>query len=70
MDETPIIRWENGQGVIAEVSSHKTMNHDSHGVQQLKQAGLALRDRQKRLPTLIVAVLPEAGADIYAAIKQ
>ncbi|KAG6837428.1 hypothetical protein H0H93_009522 [Arthromyces matolae] len=55
----PVVRWENGQGRIED---------------QLKTAGLAVRDRpsnvRKLPPNLIVVILPEGGNDIYTSVKH
>ncbi|CCM03176.1 uncharacterized protein FIBRA_05298 [Fibroporia radiculosa] len=54
-DERPVVRWENGQGRIAD---------------QLKAAGAECNQKSGGFPQLIVAILPENGADIYTAIKH
>lgn len=45
------------------------MSHDLP-LQQLRAVGLEYSSKRKLLPTLIVAVLPDGGTDIYTAIKQ
>ena len=34
------------------------------------KAGKAMRDAKGVFPTLVVAVIPETGTDIYTAVKQ
>lgn len=36
----------------------------------MRDAGKEFHQRFKTFPTLIVVVLPEAGTDIYTAVKQ
>ncbi|KAF5387029.1 hypothetical protein D9615_002113 [Tricholomella constricta] len=54
-DENPLVKWENGQGRIA---------------QQLRNAGMECVARTKGPPNLIVVVLPDGGNDIYTAVKH
>jgi len=54
-DTNPLIRYENGQGNI---------------VLQLRNAGNIYKEKRGFHPTLIVAILPEGGTDIYTAIKH
>ncbi|EPQ59451.1 argonaute-like protein [Gloeophyllum trabeum ATCC 11539] len=54
-DPNPIVRWENGQGNIGA---------------QLREAGKECMTKTGSPPSLIVAVLPEGGTDIYTAIKH
>jgi len=54
-DDTPIIKWENGQGNIG---------------QQLRNAGAECAARSGGGPNMIVVVLPDGGDDIYTAVKH
>jgi len=54
-DTNPLVRYENGQGSIAA---------------QLRAAGNMYKEKRGIHPTLIVAILPEGGTDIYTAIKH
>ena len=38
--------------------------------QHVKQIGTACREKYKQVPSLVVAILPEGGGDVYAAVKQ
>ncbi|GLB35650.1 putative argonaute family protein [Lyophyllum shimeji] len=54
-EEQPLIKWENGQGRIAE---------------QLRNAGAECARKNGGPPNLIVVVLPDGGNDIYTAVKH
>ncbi|KAF8061822.1 argonaute-like protein [Lyophyllum atratum] len=54
-NETPIMRWENGQGRIAD---------------QLRNAGAECARVSGGGPNLIVVILPDGGNDIYTAVKH
>ncbi|THH11493.1 hypothetical protein EW145_g610 [Phellinidium pouzarii] len=53
-DTKPLVKYESGQGRI---------------VDQLRAAGQEYNRVRKIFPSLIVAVLPEGGTDIYTSIK-
>ncbi|KAH9992239.1 Piwi domain-containing protein [Russula compacta] len=53
--EPAVVRWESGQGNIG---------------RQLRAACEECQRRARAPPTLIIAVLPEGGNDIYTAIKH
>ncbi|KAI0267569.1 Piwi domain-containing protein [Russula aff. rugulosa BPL654] len=53
--EPALVRWEQGQGNIA---------------QQLRAACNECQRSAKAAPSLIVAVLPEGGGDIYSSVKN
>jgi len=54
-NENPLIKWENGQGRIAE---------------QLRNAGAECARLSGGGPNLIVVVLPDQGNEIYTAVKH
>ncbi|KAH8113254.1 argonaute-like protein [Phellopilus nigrolimitatus] len=54
-DTKPLVKYENGQGKILD---------------QLRSAGQEYNKNRRVFPTLIVAVLPEGGTDIYTSIKH
>ncbi|KAH9992243.1 argonaute-like protein [Russula compacta] len=53
--EPAVVRWESGQGNVG---------------RQLRAACEECQRKSKAPPTLIVAILPEGGTDIYTAIKH
>lgn len=72
-DTAPLIKWENGQGRIAEVSGFLPLlviPCSAHVPQQLRAAGQEVVARMKAPPNLLVVILPEGGNDIYTAVKQ
>ncbi|KAI5124926.1 hypothetical protein M0805_007353 [Coniferiporia weirii] len=54
-DTKPLIKYESGQGKI---------------VDQLRAAGQEYNKVRRVFPSLIVAILPEGGTDIYTSIKH
>lgn len=71
----PVIRWENGQGNIADVSLSLSLviseSYTNFFVpQQLRAIGGQCKTQLGAHPNLIIVVLPEGGNDIYTAIKQ
>jgi eukaryotic translation initiation factor 2C len=38
--------------------------------QQLREAGMAMQEQTKKLPSFILVILPEGGNDVYTAVKQ
>lgn len=76
LDGNPYIKYENGQGDIGAVCGCHDELHQLHDLlvwfyqQQLRSVGKTFFDKTKKFPQLIVVILPEAGTDIYTAVKQ
>ncbi|KAG6896605.1 hypothetical protein C0992_007128 [Termitomyces sp. T32_za158] len=78
-DAQPVIKWENAQGKIAEVSVWEPLaapNEINVTAQQLRAAGSAAKEKADKEghpggPNLIVVILPDSGNnDIYNAVKH
>jgi eukaryotic translation initiation factor 2C len=71
-DETPFIKYLNGQGRIGEVSDFSLplgLSRIERVMKQLRGAGAEVAQKKGSPPDLVVVVLPEGGNDIYTAVK-
>jgi eukaryotic translation initiation factor 2C len=65
-----VVKWESGQGNIDRVRHLAAYIVNADLPQQLRAACEECQRKARAPPTLIVAVIPDGGNDIYTAIKQ
>jgi eukaryotic translation initiation factor 2C len=69
--EPVLVSWESGQGIIAHVSRFAAYLVCGQLLrQQLSATCNECQRKTKAAPSLIVAILPDGGDDIYASTKK